>query len=69
MSSFDAQPNGGFHRGDRVRALTGNLACRVGAVVEIRSGVVIVEYDVFGKPAPVEHDSSEIERVADPRLE
>jgi transcription antitermination factor NusG len=57
-----AQPDG-FEPGDKVRPKSGDFIEHVGEVVEVRPGIVIVEYEVFGRGVPVEHRPGDLFKV------
>ena len=61
MSSTAASPEG-FEPGDRVRPTSGDFSSFVGVVVELRAGLVIVEYDFFGEKVQVEHHPGDLVR-------
>ena len=57
-----AQPEG-FEPGDKVQPKAGDFADYVGEVVEVRQGIVIVEYEIFGRGVPVEHLPDDLSKV------
>ncbi len=62
-SSLTAQPDD-FEPGDKVQSKTGDFVEYVGEVVEVRQGIVIVEYEVFGRAVPVEHLPDDLSKAA-----
>lgn len=45
--------------------MSGDFSSFIGVVVELRTGMVIVEYDIFGEKVPVEHHPGDLVRVVD----
>jgi len=57
-----------FKPGDTVRIKSGHFASFISAVttVDVVSGILVVEVEVFGKRTPVEVLFSEVEKVPEP---
>jgi len=63
MASTAPASSNDIRDGDRVSPTSGEFAGRVGVVAEVRVGLVIVEYQIFGKQVPVEHDPDDLVRI------
>lgn len=60
MSDDTAEAEEPFRVGDTVRVVSGDLNALTGVVAEVRNGTVIVEYDIFGRPTPLEFGAEDL---------